>query len=142
MDHSTGSADLSGARAGRRLAHFIHTESGSAGLLVAAAVLALAWANSPWSESYVDLWHTPVSIAVGDGALSMDLHHWINDGLMVVFFFVIGLEVRKEFAIGELTDRSRVVVPLVAGVAGMLVRRRRCTSPSTRRARRRAAGVR
>ena len=51
----------------------------------------------------------------------MDLHHWINDGLMVVFFFVIGLEVRKEFAIGELVDRSRVVVPLVAGVMGMLV---------------------
>ena len=114
-------ADPSGARAGRRLAHFIRTESGSAGLLVAAAVFALVWANSPWSDSYEALWRTPLSIALGDGGLSMDLHHWINDGLMVVFFFVIGLEVRKEFAIGELTDRSRVVVPLVAGVAGMLV---------------------
>ncbi|MDT0186206.1 Na+/H+ antiporter NhaA [Microbacterium sp. ARD31] len=97
------------------------TESASAGLLVLASVVALVWANSPWSQSYVDLWHTEMSIRFGDGGLTMDLHHWINDGLMVVFFFVIGLEVRKEFAIGELTDRSRAVVPLVAGIAGMLV---------------------
>ena len=90
-------------------------------MLVMAALIALVWANSPWSQSYVDLWHTELSIRFGDGGLTMDLHHWINDGLMVVFFFVIGLEVRKEFAIGELVDRSRVVVPLVAGVMGMLV---------------------
>ncbi|RYB95920.1 Na+/H+ antiporter NhaA [Nocardioides oleivorans] len=99
----------------------MRTESGSAGMLVVAALIALVWANSPWSESYVDLWHTELAIRFGDGGLTMDLHHWINDGLMVVFFFVIGLEVRKEFAIGELTDRSRVVVPLVAGITGMLV---------------------
>lgn len=105
----------------RSLRQFIHTESGSAGLLVVAAVLALAWANSPWSQAYVDLWQTDVTFRAGGSALSMNLHHWINDGLMVVFFFVIGLEVRKEFAIGELTDRSRLVVPLVAGTAGMVV---------------------
>jgi Na+/H+ antiporter NhaA len=116
----TGSAAYE-AQSPRSLRDFIRTESGSAGMLVAAAVVALVWANSPWSPSYVDLWHTELSIRFGSGALSMDLHHWINDGLMVVFFFVIGLEVRKELAIGELTDRSRVVVPLVAGVAGMLV---------------------
>lgn len=116
----TGSAAYE-AQSPRSLRDFIRTESGSAGMLVAAAVVALVWANSPWSASYVDLWHTELSIRFGSGALSMDLHHWINDGLMVVFFFVIGLEVRKELAIGELTDRSRVVVPLVAGVAGMLV---------------------
>ncbi|QIK77510.1 Na+/H+ antiporter NhaA [Nocardioides piscis] len=99
----------------------MRTESGSAGLLVAAVVVALAWANSPWSQSYLDLWSTQLSVRLGSGGLSMDLHHWINDGLMVVFFFVIGLEVRKELAVGELTDRRRIVVPLVAGVAGMLV---------------------
>ncbi|MBD3913184.1 Na+/H+ antiporter NhaA [Nocardioides hwasunensis] len=99
----------------------MRTESGSAGMLVAAALIALVWANSPWSQSYVDLWHTELAIRFGSGGLTMDLHHWINDGLMVVFFFVIGLEVRKEFAIGELTDRSRIVVPLVAGITGMLV---------------------
>jgi Na+/H+ antiporter NhaA len=108
-------------QAPRSLRQFMSTEAGSAGLLVLASVVALVWANSPWSDAYEALWHTPVSVAVGSGGISMDLHHWVNDGLMVVFFFVIGLEVRKEFAIGELTDRSRVVVPLVAGVAGMLV---------------------
>ncbi|HKS91880.1 MAG TPA: Na+/H+ antiporter NhaA, partial [Tepidiformaceae bacterium] len=100
---------------------FLQTESGSAGLLVIATVAALAWANSPWSSHYFNLWATDISVHVGGRSLDMDLHHWINDGLMVVFFFVIGLEVRKEFAIGELVDRSRVVVPLVAGVMGMLV---------------------
>nr|WP_311290154.1 Na+/H+ antiporter NhaA [Microbacterium sp. ARD31] len=109
------------AQSSRSLRDFMSTESASAGLLVLASVVALVWANSPWSQSYVDLWHTEMSIRFGDGGLTMDLHHWINDGLMVVFFFVIGLEVRKEFAIGELTDRSRAVVPLVAGIAGMLV---------------------
>lgn len=107
---------------GHQLRRFIRTEAGSAGLLVAASLIALVWANSPWSESYVDLWHTTIAVDVGAmGGLSMDLHHWINDGLMVVFFFVIGLEVRREFSVGELTDRSRLVVPVVAGLGGMLV---------------------
>lgn len=114
-------ADAFSGQSPRSLRDFIRTESGSAGMLVVAALVALVWANSPWSQSYVDLWHTELSIRLGDGGLTMDLHHWINDGLMVVFFFVIGLEVRKEFAIGELTDRSRLVVPLVAGMTGMLV---------------------
>lgn len=107
---------------GHQLRRFIRTEAGSAGLLVAASLIALVWANSAWSESYVDLWHTTIEVNVGAmGGLSMDLHHWINDGLMVVFFFVIGLEVRREFSVGELTDRSRLVVPVVAGIGGMLV---------------------
>ncbi|WP_210648711.1 Na+/H+ antiporter NhaA [Nocardioides sp. SYSU D00065] len=114
-------ADAFSGQSPRSLRHFMSTESGSAGMLVVAALVALVWANSPWSESYVDLWHTEVSVRFGSDGMTMDLHHWINDGLMVVFFFVIGLEVRKEFAIGELTDRSRLVVPLVAGLAGMLV---------------------
>lgn len=113
--------DAFAGQAPRSLRQFMSTEAGSAGLLVLASLVALVWANSPWSDAYESLWATPVSVAVGAGDISMDLHHWVNDGLMVVFFFVIGLEVRKEFAIGELTDRSRVVVPLVAGVTGMLV---------------------
>lgn len=113
--------DAFAGQAPRSLRRFMSTEAGSAGLLVLASLAALVWANSPWSDAYEALWATPVSVAVGAGDISMDLHHWINDGLMVVFFFVIGLEVRKEFAIGELTDRSRVVVPLVAGVTGMLM---------------------
>ncbi|MCD4533470.1 Na+/H+ antiporter NhaA [Nocardioides sp. cx-169] len=109
----------------RQVAHplraFIRTESGSAGILVVAALVALVWANSPWSGSYEGLWHKTVSVAFGSSGISMDLHHWVNDGLMVVFFFVIGLEVRRELSLGELTDRRRVTVPLVAGVIGMLV---------------------
>lgn len=104
-----------------RLRDFMRTESASAGLLVAASMIALLWANSPWSEAYVDLWHTTAEVSIGGTQISMDLHHWVNDALMVLFFFVIGLEVRREFAIGELTERRRIVVPLVAGIGGMLV---------------------
>jgi Na+/H+ antiporter NhaA len=103
------------------LRSFMRTESGSAGLLVVAALVALVWANSPWSDSYQSLWHTPFELRFGSGGIAMDLHHWVNDGLMVIFFLVVGLEVRREFSVGELTDRSRIVVPLVAGVGGMLV---------------------
>lgn len=99
----------------------LRTESGSAALLVVVAVAALVWANSPWSDAYTALWHTPVSFQVGELGLDMDLHHWVNDGLMVIFFFLIGLEVRQELAVGSLRDRSRARVPMVAGVAGVVV---------------------
>ena len=100
---------------------FLATESGSAGVLLVAALVGLAWANSPWSGAYESLWSTEAAVAVGDAVLSMDLHHWVNDGVMAVFFFVIGLEVRRELSVGELTDRRRVRLPLVAGLAGMAV---------------------
>lgn len=89
-------------------------------MLLAAAV-ALGWANSPWSGSYEALWDTHLSVSLGDAELAMDLGHWVNDGLMALFFFVIGLEVRRELSLGELTRRSRLVIPLVAGITGMLV---------------------
>lgn len=120
-DRTQCSAGEVGGREGRSLREFIHTESASAGLLVLVTVAALVWANSPWSDSYESLWHTGLDISLGGGTLAMDLHHWVNDALMVVFFFVIGLEVRREFAVGELIDRRRVVVPLVAGIGGMAV---------------------
>jgi Na+/H+ antiporter NhaA len=100
---------------------FIRTEAGSAGLLVAVSLLALIWANSALSPYYVDLWHAELSVTVAGGGVTMDLREWVNDGLMVVFFFVIGLEVRREFSVGELTERSRLAVPVAAGVGGMLV---------------------
>lgn len=114
-------SDDFGGQLATPLRSFMRTESGSAGLLVVAVLVSLAWANSAWSGAYESLWHTPLAIRLGAGEMAMDLHHWINDGLMVVFFFVIGLEVRREFSVGELTDRRRIVVPLVAGVGGMLV---------------------
>ena len=103
------------------LRDFLRTESGSAGMLLGAAVAALLWANSPWSGSYEALWSTTASISVEGSALSLTFEEWINDGLMVAFFFVIGLEVRREFAVGELTDRRRAVIPALAGLAGTVV---------------------
>ncbi|WP_053913756.1 Na+/H+ antiporter NhaA [Streptomyces sp. SCSIO 75703] len=100
---------------------FLSTEAGSVGLLLAAVVVALVWANSPWSDAYVSLWATDASFSVGGASLSMDLGHWVSDGLMAMFFFVIGLEVRYEISVGEMTDRRRVVLPALAGLGGMLI---------------------
>ncbi|MFG2513198.1 Na+/H+ antiporter NhaA [Streptomyces sp. NPDC048584] len=97
------------------------TEAGSAGLLLIAVAIALFWANSPWSEAYTSLWHTEASVTLGDARLSMDLGHWVNDGLMALFFFVIGLEVRHELSVGSLKERRKVVIPGLAGIGGMLV---------------------
>lgn len=96
-------------------------ETGSAGLLLAATVVALIWANSPLSDQYASLFSTEISIEVGRWSLAEDLRHWIDEGLMAIFFFVIGLEVRHELSVGELTDRRRVTIPLIAGIGGMLV---------------------
>ncbi|WP_081237809.1 Na+/H+ antiporter NhaA [Streptomyces viridosporus] len=100
---------------------FLATEAGSAGLLLAAVVVALVWANSPWSDAYTALWATEASISIGGADLSMDLGHWVSDGLMALFFFVIGLEVRYQASAGELTGRRSVVLPALAGIGGMLV---------------------
>src|SRR5690606_11212295 len=103
------------------LRSFLGTEAGSAGVMLLAAAVALGWANSPWSGSYEALWDTHLSVSLGGAELAMDLGHWVNDGLMALFFFVLGLEVRRELSLGELTRRSRLVIPLVAGITGMLV---------------------
>ncbi|VDL31800.1 Na(+)/H(+) antiporter NhaA [Pseudomonas aeruginosa] len=105
----------------RRVARYLRTESGAAVLLVIVTVVALAWANSPLSDAYFELWHLDVGFNFGPLGLHMDLHHWVNDGLMVVFFFLIGLEVRQEFAHGSLRDRSRAGLALIAGVAGVVL---------------------
>src|SRR5437588_13113204 len=80
---------------------FLSTETGSAVVLLAAALAALAWANSPWSDSYESVWHTTLSIRLGGGAVATDLRHWVNEGLMTFFFFVVGLEAKREFDLGE-----------------------------------------
>jgi Na+/H+ antiporter NhaA len=107
----------------RRLApvrEFVATENASAAILLAATVAAILWANSPWSASYEELWHTEVAVSFGDAELSLDLRHWINDGLMAFFFFVVGLEIRREFDMGELRERRRVATPVLAAIGGML----------------------
>src|ERR687894_456773 len=81
---------------------FLRTETGSAAVLLAAAVAALAWANSPWPDSYESVWSTELSIALGDEGISLDLRHWVNQGLMTFFFLVVGLEAKREWDLGEL----------------------------------------
>ncbi|MGV9381597.1 Na+/H+ antiporter NhaA [Nonomuraea sp. NPDC003707] len=100
---------------------FLRTEAGSTTVLLVATVLALLWANSPWGDTYEAFWHTPMGISFGDADFSLDLRHWVNDGLMSVFFFLIGLEVSYEVRLGQLRDRRLIAVPAVAALGGMLV---------------------
>ncbi|MBK5331312.1 MAG: Na+/H+ antiporter NhaA [Ilumatobacteraceae bacterium] len=103
------------------LRDFLATEASGAILLAGGAVVALVWANSPWSQSYDDLWSTRAGISVGGHSLVLDLRHWINDGLMTVFFLVVGLEIKRELTDGHLSSRRAALLPGVAALGGMLV---------------------
>jgi NhaA family Na+:H+ antiporter len=96
-------------------------EAASGLLLVAVAIIALLWANSPWAGAYGSLWHTPIGLKVGAFEFERDLHFWINDGLMTIFFFVVGLEIRREIHCGELSELRRAALPLAAAIGGMLI---------------------
>jgi Na+/H+ antiporter NhaA len=97
---------------------FVRTETSSAAILFAAALAALVWVNVS-AASYDDIWHKALTIRLGDHQLSQDLRGWIDNGLMTFFFFVVGLEARREIDMGELRERYRLTLPLLAGVAGM-----------------------
>jgi Na+/H+ antiporter NhaA len=101
------------------LRRFLRAETGSGAVLLVAAVSALIWVNVD-AASYDNVWHKRLAILFGDSAVSMDLRGWVNSGLMTFFFFVVGLEARREFDIGEFRDRRRVVLPVLAGVGGMI----------------------
>lgn len=88
-------------------------------MLLIFTALALGWANSPWHESYHHFWEAKISFGVGSWALSKTLHHWINDGLMAIFFFVVGLEIKREVLIGELSSWRKASLPIFAAVGGM-----------------------
>ena len=96
-------------------------ESASGVLLLVAAAVALGIANSPWAESYMAFWETHLRIAIGPWAIDESLLHWVNDGLMTVFFFVIGLEIKREIVDGELSDPRKASLPLMAAIGGMAV---------------------
>jgi Na+/H+ antiporter NhaA len=98
---------------------FLGTETGGASVLLAGTVLALVWANSPWSHSYGSLWSTKLAITIGGDGISADLRHWVNEGLMTLFFLVVGLEAKRELDLGELRERSRLTIPMVAALGGM-----------------------
>ena len=96
-------------------------ENTAAALLLAFTLAAILWANSPWAETYWALLDTHVGFTFGDNTVELTVKHLINDGLMTFFFFIVGLEVTSELTIGELTDRARAAVPLVAAIAGMVL---------------------
>jgi Na+/H+ antiporter NhaA len=100
---------------------FLSNETGSAIVLLGAAIAALVWANSPWSDSYESVWNTILSIRVGDAGISLDLRHWVNEGLMTFFFLVVGLEAKRELDLGELRERRRLTIPAFAALGGMAV---------------------
>ena len=105
----------------RPFQRFAATESSGGIVLLICTVLALAWANSPWAATYHRLWEIPLTVGVGARGLSLSLHHWINDGLMAVFFFLVGLEIKREMLVGELASRRHAALPIAGAIGGMLV---------------------
>ena len=100
---------------------FISVEAVSGVALLAAAAIALAWANSPWAAAYEALWHLKLSLSVAEFLPARDLHFWVNDGLMSVFFLVVGLEIRREMHDGALSDPRVATLPIVAAVGGVVI---------------------
>ncbi|MBT6578020.1 MAG: Na+/H+ antiporter NhaA, partial [Campylobacteraceae bacterium] len=100
---------------------FIKDESFSGVLLFIATIAAVIVANSAFSQSYFDLWHMALGVTLGEHTISMDLMHWINDGLMALFFLMVGLEIKRELLIGELSSIKKASFPIVAAIGGMLV---------------------
>lgn len=105
----------------RPIAEFAQNEASSGMLLVACALAALIWANSPAAGSYFKLWTTPVSFGFGDAVAVRSLQHWINDGLMAVFFLLVGLEIKRELLIGELSTFKKASLPIFAALGGMVL---------------------
>jgi NhaA family Na+:H+ antiporter len=99
---------------------FIRLETSSGIVLLVATVTALIWANSPWDDEYFDLWHSVISLDLSFLTLEEDLQHWVNDGLMAVFFFVVGLEIKRELLHGELNSPRKASLPMAAAIGGMV----------------------
>jgi NhaA family Na+:H+ antiporter len=105
----------------RPLQDFLHQEASAGLLLIAAAIVALIWANSPFSDSYFDLWNTEAIIRIGDFSIDLSIKDWVNDLAMVLFFFVAGLEIKRELTQGELRDPKQAALPIIGAVGGMAV---------------------
>jgi Na+:H+ antiporter, NhaA family len=120
-DLSGGAQALPGRRMPRVVREFLRTEAGGGVVLLVAGLMAVVWANSPWSASYDTLWHTEAAVRFGRFALDLDLRHWVNDALMVLFFFVVGLEIKRELVAGDLREPRVAAVPVIAAAGGMVV---------------------
>ena len=105
----------------RPVREFLRIETAGSALLLGAALIALLWANSPWAESYDSFWHTHITLDLGILTLDESLQHWVNDALMVIFFFVVGLEIKYELVQGDLRDPKTAALPIVAALGGMIV---------------------
>jgi NhaA family Na+:H+ antiporter len=105
----------------RPFQEFAARETSGGILLLVCTIIALIWANSPWAQSYRDLWHTPFTIGLAELVLSKELHFWVNDALMAVFFFVVGLEIKRELLAGELACARQASLPILAALGGVVV---------------------
>jgi Na+:H+ antiporter, NhaA family len=117
------SSDEHVAAPGRQsaFARFVHSEATGSILLLLCTVAALTWANSPWSGSYVELLRAKIGITWNDSKFGLSWNHWINDGLMALFFFVVGLEIKREILVGQLSTRRRAILPVAAAIGGMVL---------------------
>ncbi len=101
--------------------HFLHAQTTTGLILMVMTVLALILANTPLTEAYAHFFHTKVDVTVGSWQLSHTIHHWINDGLMAIFFFIIGLEIKREILVGELSNIKVAILPILAAIGGMVL---------------------
>ena len=101
--------------------HFLHAQTTTGLVLMFMTVVALVLANSPLADAYAHFFHTKIDLTVGSWALSHSIHHWINDGLMAIFFFIIGLEIKREILVGELSNIKVAILPILAAIGGMVV---------------------
>jgi Na+/H+ antiporter NhaA len=100
---------------------FLSTEAGGALVMLGAAVAALLWANSPWWHTYESVWTTKLGVQLGATGIATDLRHWVNEGLMALFFLVVGLEAKRQLDLGELRERRRLAIPVIGAIGGVIV---------------------
>ncbi|MFN8677641.1 MAG: Na+/H+ antiporter NhaA [Thermomicrobiales bacterium] len=121
MAHGAGHGTDASSANGFSIRTFLHHEAFGGVLLLACAVLALLWANSPWHDGYHALWETELGLALGSWRFGESLRHWINDGLMAIFFLVVGLEIKREVLVGELASPRRAILPAIAALCGAAI---------------------
>ncbi len=121
MAHDAGQGPDASSDNGFSLRTFLHHEAFGGVLLLACAVVALLWANSPWHQAYDALWETELGLDLGSWHFNESLRHWINDGLMAFFFLVVGLEIKREVLVGELASRRRATLPAIAALCGAII---------------------